>query len=182
MKTASPPIFLFLHLFAAATHYYQPALSFQLPMSPLHKDNNINKGSSSMQHTDDRVVTPQSSTIVDLSECFSDQCWNNDCGDSQDTAESGECINHFVPTKNNDNDVFWSIFSNAFFLGGGLFYIIGSSWDVSLSNLGSDPQNMFLYYSIWILGPFVYLLNSCIDVIWAVRTVEAEKKQRGERD
>jgi len=128
-----------------------------------------------MPQKDDRVVAPQSSTIADLS----DQFWSDDGGDSHSDAGSAERIDHFVPTKNNDNDVFWSIFSNAFFLGGGLCYIIGSSWDVSLSNSGSDPQNMFLYYSIWILGPFVYLLNSCIDVIWAVKTMEANKKQRG---
>mmetsp|Transcript_24553 Transcript_24553/g.48997 ORF Transcript_24553/g.48997 Transcript_24553/m.48997 type:complete len:386 (-) Transcript_24553:22-1179(-) len=165
MKTVHP-ILLSLHLFTAARHY-QPALSFQPPISPLHKDYK-----DSMPQKDDRVA-PQASTIVDLSDqCdISDQCWNIDCG-------SEDYVSHFVEARN-ENDVFWSIFSNAFFLGGGLFYIAGSSWDVNLSNSESDPQNMFLYYSVWVLGPFVYLLNSSIDVIWAIRTMQADKKQRG---
>jgi hypothetical protein len=164
MKTAHP--ILSLHLFTAATHY-QPALSFQLPMPQ------NNKGS--MPQKDDRVA-PQASTMVD----FSDQCWNIDSG-SEGTLSDTETayISHFVQTKN-DNDVYFSLFSNLFFLGGGLFYIAGSSWDVSLSKSESDPQNMLLYYSIWILGPLVYLLNSSIDVIWAIRTVQADRKQRGE--
>ena len=167
MKTAHP--ILSLHLFTAARHY-QPALSFQPPMSPLHKDYK-----DSMPQKDDRVA-PQASTMVD----FSDQCWNIDSG-SEGTLSDTETayISHFVQTKN-DNDVYFSLFSNLFFLGGGLFYIAGSSWDVSLSKSESDPQNMLLYYSIWILGPLVYLLNSSIDVIWAIRTVQADRKQRGE--
>jgi len=165
MKTVHP-ILLSLHLLTAARHY-QPALSFQPPISPLHKDYK-----DSMPQKDDRVA-PQASTIVDLSDqCdISDQCWNIDCG-------SEDYVSHFVEERN-ENDVFWSIFSNAFFLGGGLFYIAGSSWDVNLSNSESDPQNMFLYYSVWVLGPFVYLLNSSIDVIWAIRAMQADKKQRG---
>jgi hypothetical protein len=91
---------------------------------------------------------------------------------------SASYINHFVKTRS-DDDVFWSIFSNAFFLGGGLCYIIGSSWDLSLSKSGDDPQNMFLYYSVWILGPFVYLLNSSIDVIWAIRSMNSDRTRRG---
>lgn len=131
-----------------------------------------NKGS--MPQKDD-CVAPQASTMVD----FSDQCWNIDSG-SEGTLSDTETayISHFVQTKN-DNDVYFSLFSNLFFLGGGLFYIAGSSWDVSLSKSESDPQNMLLYYSIWILGPLVYLLNSSIDVIWAIRTVQADRKQRG---
>lgn len=43
--------------------------------------------------------------------------------------------------------------------GGGLFYMIGSGWDLSLSNSGMYPQSMFFYHSIWIFGPLVYLLN-----------------------
>eukprot|EP00984_Skeletonema_dohrnii_P006636 scaffold2365_cov77-Skeletonema_dohrnii-CCMP3373.AAC.39 len=136
-------------------------------MSPLHKDCKV-----SMPQKDDRVA-PKASTLVDLSDqCdISDQCWNIDSG-------SEDYVSHFVEARN-ENDVFWSIFSNAFFLGGGLFYIAGSSWDVNLSNSESDPQYMFLYYSIWVIGPFVYLLNSTIDVIWAIRTMQADKKQRG---
>ena len=63
---------------------------------------------------------------------------------------------------------------------GGFFYIVGSCWDLNLSNSGRDPQNVLFYNSIWILGPMVYLLNSFIDVIWALRAMHAEKKQRGE--
>ena len=126
-----------------------------------------------MPQKDDREA-PHASAVVDLSEQsdISKPRWNID-------NTSDDYVSHFVQAKN-ETDVFWSVFSNAFFLGAGLFYIIGSSWDVFLSNSDSDPQNIFLYNSIWILGPFVYLLNGAIDVIWAVRTMQFEKKQRGE--
>ena len=87
--------------------------------------------------------------------------------------------------NNNDDDVFWSMFSNAFFIGGGFFYIVGSTWDLSLSKSSSNevddgPQyNMTLYYLVWTLGPIVYLLNSAIDVTWAMRTMAIERKRRG---
>ncbi|KAL7490581.1 hypothetical protein ACHAWT_000193 [Skeletonema menzelii] len=167
MKRASPILSL-LQIFIAAKHY-QTALSFQLPRSPLHRDRDYK---DSMPQKDDRAA-PHASTMVDLSnECdISEQCWNTD-------SASDDYVSHFVQAKNK-TDVFWSVFSNTFFLGGGLFYIIGSSWDVNLSNSDSDPQNIFLYNSIWVLGPFVYLLNSVIDVIWAIRTMQVEKKQRG---
>ena len=90
-------------------------------------------------------------------------------------------------TNNNDDDVFWSMFSNAFFIGGGFFYIVGSTWDLSLSKSSNEvdhgddtlPQNMILYYLVWTLGPIVYLLNSAIDVTWAMRTMAIERKRRG---
>ena len=127
------------------------------------------------QKDNNRAAAPHASTMVDLSDQCDDnseQCWNID-------SASDDYVSNFVRAKN-ETDVFWSVFSNTFFLGGGLFYIIGSSWDVNLSNSDGDPQNMFLYNSIWVLGPLVYLLNSVIDVIWAIRTMQVEKKQRGE--
>lgn len=112
--------------------------------------------------------------MVDLAEQsdVSKPRWNIDNNTSDDY------VSHFVQAKN-ETDVFWSVFSNTFFLGGGLFYLIGSFWDVNLSKSDGDVQNIFLYNSIWVLGPFVYLLNSVIDVIWAIRTMQFEKKQRG---
>ena len=82
------------------------------------------------------------------------------------------------------------MFSNAFFIGGGFFYIVGSTWDLSLSKSSSNdvdngdvstlPQyNMTLYYLVWTLGPIMYLLNSAIDVTWAMRTMAIERKRRG---
>lgn len=170
MKRAPPILLSSIQILTAAKHY-QTALSFQLPLSQLHRDY---KGSM-MPQKDDRAAAPHASTMVDLSDQCDDnseQCWNID-------SASDDYVSNFVRAKN-ETDVFWSVFSNTFFLGGGLFYIIGSSWDVNLSNSDGDPQNMFLYNSIWVLGPLVYLLNSVIDVIWAIRTMQVEKKQRGE--
>jgi len=127
-----------------------------------------------MPQKDDRDA-PHASTVVDLSEQsdVSKPRW------SIDITASDDYVSHFIKRKN-ETDVFWSVFSNTFFLRGGLFYLLGSSWDVILSKSDNDDvQNIFLYNSIWVLGPFVYLLNSVIDVIWAIRTTQFEKKQRG---
>ncbi len=171
MKTILRAPTLPFHLCTIST-LYRPALLFQLhTMSPLHQ--NADKVTS---------TSALSSAVVDLPE---DQHYttieeNNDYNYINADDISQSLYIKRITQASNDDDVFWSMASNTFFIGGGLFYMIGSCWDLSLSNSGADPQNMLLYYSVWILGPLVYLLNSIIDVTWAIRTMVADKKRRGE--
>lgn len=144
----------------------QRTLSFQLhPMSPLHRATQETK-SATVDMSEEAVTVTESSD--------DDNYFNG----ADDISQSSYIKR--ITQLSNDDDVFWSIGSNAFFVGGGLFYMIGSCWDLALSNSDSDPQHMMLYYSVWILGPFVYLLNSCIDVTWSIRTMVSDKKRRGE--
>ena len=170
MKTYTPS-FIF-HLHTIITLCQRPTLSFQLyPMSPLHQ-----KTSSGVGLQSSTTVDNMSEEAVTMTESSDDDV--NYFNNADDISQSSYIER--ITKLSNDDDVFWSIGSNAFFVGGGLFYMIGSCWDLALSNSDSDPQHMMLYYSVWILGPFVYLLNSCIDVTWSIRTAVAEKKRRGE--
>lgn len=173
MRTS--PIILYMHLLHArkTTAHHQPVLPFQLHMSsPLQIE-----GTPPQMEYD--VVAPQASSTI-LFDASTTSVEVTDVSDQLTTTEDNFHVDKQSSyIKQFDDDVFWSIFSNAFFLGGGLCYIIASSWDLSLSKTGSDPQYMFLYYSLYVLGPLVYLLNSSIDVIWAVRTEQANKKRRG---
>lgn len=173
MKTYTPSLIFHLHTIIALC---QSTLSFQLhPMSPLHQIDRATQETKSNNR-----VGLQSSAMVDMSEEEEEaDTDNNNYFNIADDISQSSYIKR-IAQLSNDDDVFWSIGSNAFFVGGGLFYMIGSCWDLALSNSDSDPQHMMLYYSVWILGPFVYLLNSCIDVTWSIRTAVAEKKRRGE--
>ena len=80
------------------------------------------------------------------------------------------------------SDIKMSILSNAFFLGGGIAYIVGTSWDWMLQGApidgGTNSLHFFLYRSIWLLGPLIYLLNAVVDVTWALRTSRKNKRRR----
>ena len=80
------------------------------------------------------------------------------------------------------SDIKMSILSNAFFLGGGIAYIVGTSWDWMLQGApidgGTNSLHFFLYQSIWLLGPLIYLLNAVVDVTWALRTSRKNKRRR----
>ena len=69
----------------------------------------------------------------------------------------------------------WSILSNAFFIAGGLIYIIGTTWDYAMFSTAAKPEELDLhavltlqeyvvYQGVWIMGPLVYFLNSIINV------------------
>ena len=170
------PLTILFHLHTIST-LSRPALSFQLhPMSSLHQ--NADKAT---RVKESGTVSAKSSAMVDFPEDLHYTTMDeNDDGNhfNADDINQSIYIKRITQTSN-DDDVFWSIASNTFFIGGGLLYMIGSCWDLSLSNSDGDPQKKPLYYSIWILGPFVYLLNSIIDVTWAIRTMVADKKRRG---
>lgn len=77
-------------------------------------------------------------------------------------------------------DIEWSLFSNVFFVGGGLCYITVCSWDY---RLGSDTQalsndSLKVYNALRVLGPLVYLLNSIIDIAWATQAQWRDKRRR----
>jgi hypothetical protein len=104
------------------------------------------------------------------------------------TTDSQILMEQQQQTKSHDDDVHWSIRSNAFFVTGGIVYLIATSWDWSIysqPNNGDDlhtvlntPQYIF-YQWLWVMGPFVYLLNSFIDVRWALLVRE---RLAGEKD
>jgi hypothetical protein len=88
-----------------------------------------------------------------------------------------------------EDDVDWSILSNAFFVAGGLVYVIGTTWDYAMFSAAADPDNLDLhsilhaheyviYQMVWIMGPLVYFLNSVIDVKWALIVKERNSRRR----
>jgi hypothetical protein len=120
---------------------------------------------------------------------------NDDVDDDDDyqtqysTADS-QLLHQQQQAASHDADVHWSIRSNAFFVTGGIIYLMATSWDWSiysrpaeqvenLHNVLNTPQYIF-YQFLWIMGPFVYLLNSFIDVKWALlqRERDAVEKDR----
>ena len=109
------------------------------------------------QETKSNGVLSLQSTVMDLSEeVVTESSVDNNYFNNADDISQSSYIEH-ITQLSNDDDVFWSIGSNAFFVGGGFFYIIGSCWDLALSNNSdSDPQHVLLYYSVGILGPFVF--------------------------
>jgi hypothetical protein len=87
------------------------------------------------------------------------------------------------------DDVDWSILSNAFFVAGGLIYVIGSCWDYAMYSAAANPEDLDLhsilriqeyviYQAVWIMGPLVYFLNSVIDVKWALIVKERDARRR----
>ena len=90
------------------------------------------------------------------------------------------------PQEDDLDDAAWSMYSNAYFLSGGLFYLLATSWDYSLFHSSRDasidelltlPQRL-LYELLWFLGPFTYLLNSFIDVRWALKVRKRDRRRR----
>lgn len=82
----------------------------------------------------------------------------------------------------NEDDILWSLWSNYFFVSGGLCYVVASSWDMTNPpGDGTDENTWVIYNSLWTLGPLVYLCNSVIDVWWAWRVKAREKERRRQR-
>jgi hypothetical protein len=83
-------------------------------------------------------------------------------------------------------DRYWSILSNSFFVAGCFISLIGNSWDYILytkyNNINkavddddiptisttSDQWQYVAYQSLSILWPFIFLMNSIVDVKWAL--------------
>jgi len=79
-----------------------------------------------------------------------------------------------------DCDMQWSLWSNGFFLTGGMTYVACSVWEYryGLVNLPYSTSYYANYPKVlgilWTLGPLVYLFNSMIDVSWAF---DAQQRQ-----
>lgn len=95
-------------------------------------------------------------------------------------------ISTIQPQEDDFDDTAWSIYSNTFFLSGGIFYLIATSWDYSIFHAARDasiddvfslPQRV-LYELLWFMGPFTYLLNSVIDVQWALKVRKRDVRRR----
>lgn len=93
-------------------------------------------------------------------------------------------------TDDDDDDSLFCILSNILFISGGIFYITASSWDYSLYAYAASPDDdvdittilshltYLIYQTLWILAPFIYFLNSIVDVKWALRTKRRYRKRR----
>jgi hypothetical protein len=126
-----------------------------------------------------------------------------DLAPSSDSADNNSIITatnnkEFISQNNrwtsHDDDVNWSILSNAFFVAGGLVYIIGTSWDyalfASIQNIPNENLNnldlhtilstpqYIVYQSIWVLGPTIYFANAVIDVKWALIVRNRDARRR----
>jgi len=84
------------------------------------------------------------------------------------------------------DDILWSFWSNTFFVGGGVFYLVATGWDYALYNNNPDfdidltmgVSKRALYDVIWLMGPLVYLINSVIDVKWAMKVRKRDQRRR----
>lgn len=65
-----------------------------------------------------------------------------------------------------EQDMAFSILSNAMFLSGGISYVVLSLWQSER------------YYGLDLLAPSVYLMNSVVDVLWARHVAERAKMKR----
>ncbi|KAL3787840.1 hypothetical protein ACHAWO_009943 [Cyclotella atomus] len=90
------------------------------------------------------------------------------------------------PQEDDFDDTAWSIYSNFYFLSGGLFYLVATSWDYSLFHNARDAEidevlslaQRVLYEFLWFMGPLTYLLNSFIDVRWALKVRKRDVRRR----
>ncbi len=84
------------------------------------------------------------------------------------------------------DDMQWSFWSNTFFVGGGVFYLIATGWDYALYTNNPDfdidsamgVSKRALYDVVWLMGPLVYLINSVIDVKWALKVRKRDQRRR----
>ena len=74
-------------------------------------------------------------------------------------------------------DLFWSFLSDSFFVVGGILYIILCLWDVLPVDAEGTVDN-HVYNVICALAPFVYVLNSLVDVQWASHVQQRNKIRR----
>jgi len=92
-------------------------------------------------------------------------------------------------SDDDDDDSLYCILSNMLFISGGIFYIAASSWDYSLYAYAASPDDVditailthftyLLYETLWIVAPFIYFLNSTVDVKWALRARRRYRKRR----
>lgn len=77
-----------------------------------------------------------------------------------------------------ENDWRWSVSSNAFFLVGGIGYVVMAIWDaLRWDDEGFDGSGTA--YPVFAVGtPLVYALNSAIDITWAQRIRERNRVKR----
>ena len=96
-------------------------------------------------------------------------------GDEHAEIEDGTNINN---EDEDEEDVNWSIRSNATFVMGGLLQLALSSWDyiINKQNLTLNQRQYYLYNLLGIAGPLVYFLNSVIDVRRVLTVRERRRK------
>lgn len=175
-------------------HYVSP--SKLLP--PNNNNNNNNNENNIVEDADDDDISIDS-RLFDLASPSGDDSHAADYSISSATITTATNNKEFITQNNNrwtshDDDVDWSILSNAFFVAGGLVYIIGTSWDYAIYNnergnidINAELLNLhtilstsqyIVYQSIWVLGPTIYFANAVIDVKWALIVRNRDARRR----
>lgn len=82
-----------------------------------------------------------------------------------------------------NQDIFWSFLSDSFFTLGGILYFFLSTWNLcrkssSSSSSSLDSSDNSYHRFLEAAGPFVYVLNSIIDIQWAMHTQQRRKQRR----
>ncbi len=107
--------------------------------------------------------------------------------DDDVTSDSKSTASHVTQNSTLREDRYWSILSNSFFVVGGFFSVVGTSWDYILSKKYNDVEDLYtvmdkwhyvLFRSILILWPSIFLLNSIIDVKWALIVKERMEQNK----
>jgi hypothetical protein len=83
--------------------------------------------------------------------------------------------------ENYQIDLRWSIISNSFFIIGGVCYVILTAWDCFVKwkrDDGSNQSKSWLYISLDVFAPTVYLINSIVDICWAEYLRLQQRKKR----
>jgi hypothetical protein len=81
-------------------------------------------------------------------------------------------------------DLFWSFLSDSFFILGGIAYLMLSLWDYCWPDSTTREQQgtidyYYYYYALLTgLAPFVYVVNSIVDMAWASRVRSRAKVKR----
>ena len=179
-------------------HYVSP--SKLLPPNNYNDNNDINNNENNIVEDDDDISID--SRLFDLASPSGDDSHAGDHSISTATITNATNNKEFITQNSNnrwtshDDDVDWSILSNAFFVAGGLVYIIGTSWDYAMYNNESggnididaelllDLHNILstsqyiVYQSIWVLGPTIYFANAVMDVKWALIVRNRDARRR----
>ena len=168
-----------------------------------YNNNNIINNEHIVEDEDDDDISIDS-RLFDLASPSGDDSHAADHSVSIATNTTATNNKEFITQNSNnrwtshDDDVDWSILSNAFFVAGGLVYIIGTSWDYAIYNNNESGGNnvdidtelvldlhtilstsqYIVYQSIWVLGPTIYFANAVIDVKWALIVRNRDARRR----
>lgn len=103
--------------------------------------------------------------------------WNSPSPPDLDDTSLNSVVFYMEQCK---DDLRWSVVSNSFFITGGLCYFILTTWNCVLKWDWGDttsPSSNWIYISLDVCAPTVYLCNSIVDFCW----VEYSRLQQREK-